>query len=82
MYDEEYFNNYSLVILGKSVSSSGSNRHTLYDVYIHEGKLYALVEIAIAYNGWANIQEQYHAIKISKETSSQILNNQVEIISV
>lgn len=81
-YNEQFFENYSLVVLGKSVSSSGSNRHTLYDVYVHEGKLYALVEIAIAYNGWANIQEQYHAIKISKDTSSQILDNQVEILSI
>ena len=47
-----------------------------------EGKLYALVEIAIAYYGWANIQEQYHAIKISKDTSSQILDIQVEILSI
>ncbi|MBE6142790.1 MAG: hypothetical protein E7177_02230 [Erysipelotrichaceae bacterium] len=79
-YQNFDFSNYALIISGKTVSGSGSNRHTLYDMYLQDDTIYNLVEIGYADIGTCDVQYRYFISKVSKQKLNKVIDYQIETL--
>ncbi|HHU56296.1 MAG TPA: hypothetical protein GXZ48_06395 [Acholeplasmataceae bacterium] len=80
VYNEEYFNDYILVITDTITTGSGSNKQQLNSVFYKDNKLYVFVKMYFTNMGTCDMQYTRFILKIDKKYIDDVDNLSLEFL--